>query len=133
MTDVQHMAVTDTPENDGIQTFGYATDEAAFNMPSAYASSLEAIGPGVTSLVDEQQGNGENWFDTLGRLLPGLVATYQQKQLLQLQVDRARQGLPPLNASQYGAGINVGLSQDTQKLIMYGGIALVAFMLLSKR
>lgn len=95
-------------------------------VPANFAASLEAIAPNITTLIDDTQAQGESWIDTLARLGTAIVATQQQRELLQVQVERARNGLPPLNASQYGMGVNVGVSPDTQKLIMWGGAALLA-------
>lgn len=97
---------------------------------SNYASSLEQVAPGITTLVDEAQGPTESWMTALARLLPAVAATYQQKQILDIQVQRAQQGLPPLNASQYAAGFQVGLSDDTKNLLIYGAIAIGALLLL---
>lgn len=97
--------------------------------PSAdFALSLETIAPNVTTLVDSQREGGESWFDTLARLLPSIVATDQQRRLLNIQTERAKQGLPPLDTSQYGVGVRVGLSEDSKQLLIYGGVALVALV-----
>lgn len=97
---------------------------------SPYASQLEAALPNIGNLVEGQSQPGESWIDTLTRMLPGLVATYQQKQILSVQMDRARQGLPPLDMSQYGMGVNIGLSPQTLNtlLLAAGGIALVLML-----
>lgn len=108
--------------------------EAAPN--SAWSSSLETLAPGVTTLVEDQRMANESWVDALARLLPVMASTYQQKQLLSVQVERARNGLPPLDASQYAPGVKFGLSADTQRLVMWGGLALLgllAFTALRKR
>lgn len=100
-------------------------------MPPSYAASLEQMAPNVTQLVESQQGSTESWYDALARLLPVLASTYQQKQLLSVQVERARNGLPPLDVSQYAPGVNVGVDEKTRTLLMWGGIAalgLLAYM-----
>lgn len=62
-----------------------------------------------------------------------------QRQVLDMQLQRAQQGLPPLNIdpSQYGVPrAEVGLSSDTRQLLIYGGIgfgALLLFMGLQPR
>jgi hypothetical protein len=90
-----------------------------------YADALESVAPNITTLVAERTEPGESWIDTLQRLLPVVAATYQQKQILDIQVERARQGLPPLNANQVAAGVNVGIDPQTQKMLMiFGGLAL---------
>lgn len=97
---------------------------------SDFSSSLEQVAPGISSLVDDAQGPNESWMTALARLLPAVAATYQQKQILDIQVQRAQQGLPPLNASQYAAGFQVGLSDDTRNLLIMGAIGLGAVLLL---
>lgn len=96
----------------------------------AWADSLETLAPNVTELVQSQQTSGETWYDALARLLPVLASTYQQKQLLSVQVDRARAGLPPLDVQQYapGANVNVGLSPELQKLLIVGGVAALGLL-----
>lgn len=93
-----------------------------------YADTLEQIAPTITAKISEQQQPGESWADSLARLLPILAATEQQRELLNVQVERARQGLPPLNMSQYAAGVNVGISPDVKNLLIVGGIGLLAVM-----
>lgn len=99
--------------------------EAVAPDPS-WSASLEELAPGVTTLVAENRAANESWVDALARLLPTIAATYQQKQLLDVQVERARNGLAPLDASQYAPGVKVGLSPEVQKLMMWGGIAALA-------
>lgn len=105
--------------------------------PSDYAQSLESIAPNVNSLIEETRTPGESWIDSLARLLPVLATTEQQRQLLKIQTQRAAQGLPPLDASQYGVGVNVGLSSDTKQLLGYalagGALLFLVPMLLRKR
>ena len=113
-------------------TFDPATDLANPDVyPSDdYASALNTIAPNTTDIIQQQQQPGESWTQTLLRTLPALAATYEQKQLLDEQVSRAKQGLPPLNTSQYGLGVNVGLSSQT--LLMIGGAIVVGFLLLKR-
>jgi hypothetical protein len=96
-------------------------------MPdAAFQASLDAIAPNVVTITADQRLPSESWTDALSRVLPMLAATWQQKQLLTVQVERAKQGLPPLDANQIAAGVNVGLDSSTQKLVMWGGAALLA-------
>lgn len=108
------------------------SDTWEYNLtPSpAWADSLETMAPNVTGLVQAQQTSGETWYDALARLLPVLATTYQQKQLLSVQVERARAGLPPLDVEQYapGANVNVGLSPDLQRLLIVGGVVALGLL-----
>lgn len=111
----------------------YDTSSPVNSIPPQYQVQLEKDAPGITQIVASQKTPSESWFDSLTRLLPSLAATYQQKQLLDVQVERARQGLPPLNTSQYSSnfGVNVGVSPDTQKLLIYAGLGLAALFVFS--
>ena len=92
-----------------------------------YATALDAIAPGVVSEVAKTKGSEETWIDSLSRLLPVLATTYQQRQLLQVQVERARQGLPPLDPSMYSPAVRVGLTGDAN-VLLWAGVGLAAFL-----
>lgn len=106
------------------------------DIPPATATQLEATAPGITAVVQQAQsvaGINTGWASTLQNLLPTLAATYQQKQILDVQVQRAKAGLPPLNASQFAAGVNVGLSSSTLQTILIGAGVIAAALYLGKR
>ena len=66
-----------------------------------------------------------SWPDLISK---GLTAL-QTYQLNQINVERAKMGLPPIDTSAYtGVGVRVGLAPQTQQLIIYGGLALLAVM-----
>lgn len=98
--------------------------------PTDYAVTLEQIAPNINTLVQEERAPGESWIDSLARLVPSILASDAQRRLLNVNIDRARQGLPPLDTSQYGVGVNVGLTGDTQKLVMWGAVGFAALALL---
>lgn len=97
-------------------------------MPADWANSLDATAPNVTGIVAEQRGAGESWADTLQRIMPMLVTTYQQKQILEIQLERARAGLPPLPNSEFGAQVSVGLDAQTRQYLIIGGVGLAALL-----
>lgn len=99
--------------------------------PPEYVTSLEAVAPSITQKIAQQGGSGESWTDTLQRVLPMLAATVQQKEILSIQLARAKAGLPPLDNSQFGVGVSVGLSPDIKNYLMIGGIAALAMFLMS--
>lgn len=88
------------------------------------------LGASLGNTVRASQVSGESWTDTLSRILPSLVLANSQRQLLAVQMDRARQGLPPLDASQYGLGVSVGVSPEVQRLLLIGGGLLLAGVVL---
>jgi hypothetical protein len=111
---------------------GDAGTQAAFNYgdTSVYAGALDAAAPGLSTVVAQEQGFGESWLSALERLLPTLVLADSQRRLLNVQMERAASGLPPLSTSQYGLGVNVGLSPQT---LMIGGAVLLGAVLLLRK
>jgi len=62
----------------------------------------------------------------------GILNAVQTAQLNQINVDRAKAGLQPIDVTRYtGMGVNVGLNPQTQQLVVYGGIALLAVLLIN--
>ena len=85
-------------------------------------------------------GGSPSWVNSLLQLATGGLTVYEQaqaqKQLNTLNTQSAAQGLPPLTPDQAGiapptAQVSVGLSSDVQKLLMYGGVGLLGFLVLS--
>ena len=98
-----------------------------------YAAVLEEIAPGINTKINQTQTANESWIDTLTKLVPALTMTVQQVQLMQLNIERAKNGLPPIDIASYsGVGVNVGLSPAPRNLLIYGGIALVAVLFLTR-
>jgi len=73
-------------------------------------------------------------FNSLLTNLSSIVTTYfaasTQKQLLQTNLQRASQGLPPLNAQAYMPGVNVGLASGTQNMVYIVAAGIGAVILL---
>ena len=97
-------------------------------MSDVWSTSLETVAPGVSSAVASQQSTGESWTDTLARILPMLTATYQQRQIHDIQLQRAKAGLPPLSNSDFGSQVSVGLDPQTRQYLVIGGVALIGLI-----
>lgn len=96
------------------------------------------------SLIDRIMGAAET-------ILPAYLQYEQQKEVLDVQLERARAGLPPLEVGNYAPSVQVGLDQQTIDRIMseaasragqgvqmagpwlIGLLALGAFLLLGRR
>ena len=101
-------------------------------IPVDYKVALEEAAPGVTTAIAQAQKPNESWADTLVRIIPNLTLGVQQIQLMQINTDRARKGLPPLDARAYsGAYVNVGLDPNTQRLVTYAGLGILALFVLN--
>lgn len=107
-------------------------DVSGTSLTPEQARALESIAPGITTLIKQAQNPGEKWTDTFTKIATNLGLGVQQYQLMNLNVQRARQGLPPIDVAAYaGAGVNVGLSAGTQQLVTYAGLALIGIILLN--
>ena len=109
-------------------TFGTAATEDRGFIPA-----IEQAAPGITQIANQIAVEGESWISAISRAMTTVAMADYQRQILKAQLDRARQGLPPLQPSEYAPAINVGLSAQTRSLLLYGGLALVAVLLLRRR
>ena len=108
-------------------------DVSTAAMPLAYKLVFDAAAPGLTEKIAEAQKPGENWTDTYGRIASSLLMTVQQYQLINLNTERAKKGLPPVDIASYsGVGVNIGISPSTQQLLIFGGLAVAALVLLTR-
>ena len=107
-------------------------DVSTVQMPVSYQAVFNEAGPGVVDAIKQAQNPNEKWTDTFAKIATSLGLGVQQYQLMNLNVERARQGLPPIDVARYsGAGVNIGLSAGTQQLVTYAGLALVGLLLLN--
>jgi hypothetical protein len=107
-------------------------DVSTVQMPNDFQVVFEQAGPGTVAALKAAQNPNERWTDTFAKIATNLGLGVQQYQLMNLNVQRARQGLPPIDVAAYaGAGVNVGLSAGTQQLVTYAGLALIGLVLLN--
>jgi len=99
---------------------------------SVYKPAIDNIAPGMTQVISQQSQPGESWIDTAQRALTMIIMTNTQRQLMQINLERARQGLRPITASEAGLAVGVEVGSETRQLLMYGGIALLAVLLISQ-
>lgn len=110
------------------------TTDPTSGLSYDYSGVLDSIAPGLSTQVNQSVAStGQSWIQTLANLASSLTLANSQRQLLNIQVQRAQQGLPPLDASQVGLGVSLGISPQTQKLILFGGAALLLVIYLSTR
>jgi hypothetical protein len=66
--------------------------------------------------------------------IAAITGVYQAKQLMDINAQRAVQGLPPVDASALAPTVNVGLPPaQMQQIMMLGGAALLIFFLMSRK
>jgi len=97
----------------------------------ARAYGVDTISPGLLDWADRIAVVGESWISAISRAAGQVAMADYQRRLLNVQLERARQNLPPLDVSQYGVGVQVSAPQ--LNMLVYGGLALVAVLLLARR
>ena len=107
-------------------------NEYAGGIELAYQNQLAAQDPQLAQTVAAVAQPGDDWMTAISRAIQVAGLTYSQANLLRTQQARMAAGQPPLNASQYGLGVNVGLDSNTMKLAGFG-LAVVALLFLVKR
>jgi len=111
---------------------------------SGSLSGLGLVGPGEVNSASERP-IATSVADTIKDIISGVSMAYltaqqmnAQKKVLDLQLQRAQQGLAPLDidlqsyTGAVGPTMSVGMSADTKQLLIWGGIALAAVFLLPK-
>lgn len=94
--------------------------EYAGGLQLAYENAIAAQDPGLAQSIQNETMPGESYITAALRVLQAYTLADSQRRLLNVQLQRAQQGLPPLSTDQYGLGLNVGLSPETTKLIGFG-------------
>ena len=71
-------------------------------VPGEWAAILDSTAPGILQQTDRIAVPGEDWISAIGRAVQTVAMADYQRQLLQVQLERARRGQAPLDASEYG-------------------------------
>jgi hypothetical protein len=96
----------------------------------ARAYGVDKLAPGLMEVADRIRVQGETWIEALSRAAGQVAMADYQRRLLNLQLERARQGQPPLDVSQYGVGVNIQAPQLNTVILL--GVGLLAVLLLRR-
>lgn len=91
-----------------------------------YWSEIEAAAPGTQVAAESAGWDWQTILNNTTQFLQALVVTEQQRQIIKLNIERAKQGLSPVSASDVGMGVSIGLDEKTRTLLIFGGAALLA-------
>ncbi len=104
----------------------YAIAKARIGEPPA---GMGGLGQKIVSGEPTVTATTSTWFsrltDTLTTLAPTYLQYQSQKELLEIQLQRAQQGLPPLETTQYAPAVQIGLdpAQTREAIAAAGGQA----------
>lgn len=110
------------------------------NQLEAHLGDVD-VGPANVPSAVTTAGAKTDWTTTVKNVLGGILSVYQQKKLVDLQLQRARAGQAPLDLSDYtdDTSLKVGLDKSTRQTafgiggVVLAGIAgLVLFMAMKR-
>jgi len=116
---------------EGFLNWMRSVDPQAANFAAAQAGPLAGLGQDHPDqvVVADQGTDYKVWIERAADIGKGLLAFEQQRQLLKVNAERAKQGLPPI--STLAAQVQVGLAPDIKNLIVIGGLFLAGFFILN--
>ncbi len=129
------------PQNNVINVDSFRQDKAAQDLlnwmerefPGSKQKIIETVGPPTMGASDDVP-----WYskviDAAGQVATTYFQSKVQKETTDLQIERARQGLPPLDLSQYGAApitTQVAFKMSPQtKMLIWAGVAILGAVIL---
>ena len=133
------------PENNVINVDSFRQDKAAQDLlnwlekqyPGSKQKVVALIGAPGLGQVDVSSGEAP-WYtkaiEAAGQVATTYFQSKIQKETTDLQIQRARDGLPPLDLSLYGAApvttqVDIKMSPQT-KMMIWAGVAVVAAIFL---
>src|SRR3990172_5542623 len=96
------------------------------------AASILGLGQNGDGAIPEAPGFENTWLDSLARALATITPVLTQAKMVDLNLERAKQGLPPIDSSSIAPTVNAGISPEL-KTILWAGVALAAVMVFSRR
>jgi len=135
--DTEYIAM-ESPDGSTYYKDGYgniigATDPNGNFIPVSDPGPSDIAAPDTSSPPAPANINPADWINLLAQSVPKIIAGMNAYQLSQLQMDRARRGLPPLNAALYGPQMGVGLTPETSKMLLFGALGIGALLMLTKK
>jgi hypothetical protein len=110
-------------------------------IPDDYASGLAngtyyvgtAQGASAPNTLPGSTSGPSSFLSSLTSALPALSSFVTAEQLAQVNVQRAKAGLPALQASQYAPQVGVSIAPQTMTPILVGAAAIAALIIFRKR
>lgn len=115
---------------------GLGEDESdgAFTVETRPATSTALVAT-TPSGAPTRQSTDTDWGQIISGAIPVLLSAYQQQQMTKINVARINNGMPPLSTAEYvsvyrppAAEVQVGATPRTEKLVMFGGLALLVII-----
>jgi hypothetical protein len=86
-------------------------------------------------VIQASESTMDSLFSAIEKLIPSVLTYQQSRDLVQLNLELAKQGKPLVDAQSLSPQVNVGVSSDISmllKIALFGGLALLAIKTLRK-
>lgn len=110
--------------------WGAETSPSGYDLQ--YAAEADRIAPGIVAIAQSIATAGETLVNAISRARTTLNMTDAQRQMLDLQINRAQAGLAPLNSSQYGFGGGGSVAGISSTTLLFG-LGLLGVFLIARR
>ena len=109
----------------------YMVGDPYTNAPSdeVYAAAMDNAAPGIVDIARQMQAFGESLVEAISRARMTVAMNDAQRELLEIQIQRARQGLPPIQTAPYTTTGGAGFVDGKVLLVL----VLVGLVLLARR
>ena len=104
----------------------------AWGFDAALTDAVQSVVPEAGAAARQQQQPFETYADALLRIANSIVKTDAQRKLLDMQVQRAQRGLPPLDTRGYETGRATRLPFELSPIAL-GVLALGAIYFFARR
>jgi hypothetical protein len=108
----------------GQTTVGW-DEVGAYDTPTSVAVSPDQVPADAQTSSD--------WTTALPQIVGAVTQWDMARQLNELNLQRVQQGLPPITAQEVTPGVNVGLSSQTQTLVLIGLAVIVGLVVFMKK
>lgn len=115
------------PRQNGLSGLGdrWGAETSPDGFDLVYAQEAEKIAPGIVDYAQTIRSVGMSLVDAIAQARNTLAMSDAQRQMLDIQIQRAQAGQPPINSTQYfggGSPLNQAISSQTLLWVLGGGL-----------
>ena len=106
---------------DATNPFALSSSDGSISMGATITGS--AASDQAAQTVAASPAASGSFMDSIASMLPSVVNAFNSNSCTQVNISRAKQGLPAIDCSSVAPTATVGLTTGTQQLLMFGVIA----------
>lgn len=114
----------------------YDASSGMFVIPTTGATvgvPVGATGQNVSPGAPPSGVNAQSWAAMFTQAVPGVINGLQAWQLAQINVQRAQNGLPPLNTALYATGQSGFMANMSSNFMLYAALGIGLFLVMGNK